>query len=317
MPKRGRSKPVALEKTEALLSRLKSNHPKWPEIRLKMKDYQKGFDGERKLDYYLQSLPRQFAILNDITLAMFGKQFQIDSLLISAHAIFIIEAKNIDGPVTFDTVHHQFTKEDGKTLRGYKHPIVQVETIHHHLENWLQARNLAGLPIFHFIAFAERSTIFHVTGDEEAIRKVVSYADAIPLLVMKHEEYVAANHSGNNRLKNKIIQAIMREAEEFDYDALQKFGIAKEEILPGVHCPKCRTLGMQCRHGKGCCLKCGAHSKHAYVRSLYEYTLLVDEKITNKACRNFLQLTSRHVALYKIQQSGLFVKKDAKTWVRK
>lgn len=315
MPKRGRKKSLPLQKLEAVISRLLPQHPKLPMIRIEAQNYQKGFEGERKLDYYLQSLPQQFAILNDITLTIFSKQFQIDSLIINAHAIFIIEVKNFEGPVTFDMIQNQFIKGDGEKIRGYKHPLIQVETIHHHLQSWLQKRNLTGLPIYYFIAFAERSTVYHVTGDVEPIRKVVSYADEIPLRLMKNEDYLARNTSENNQLKNRIIQAIMRECEDFDYDVVEKLGVRKKDILPGVHCPICGTLGMERLNRRWSCTKCNAISRNAHLKALYHHAILIDQKIRNEQCRNFLLLNTRHEAHNILKSSSCTLKKGSKMWL--
>src|SRR5699024_4714482 len=142
-----------------------------------------------------------------------------------------------------------FIQQNGEKLEGYKYPITQVEAIQYHLKSWLQNRNLTSLPIYSFIVFANRSMIYEVIGEEDSIRNTVFYADEIPLKIMKLDNYLAKSKSGNNQLKNKITQAIIRECEDFDFNVLKKFGIKHKEILAGVHCPACKKLGMKRESG--------------------------------------------------------------------
>lgn len=312
-----RKVPIVLLILDALISRLSAKHEKLPLLRQQVKKYQKGYNGERKLDYYLKSLSSNFVIMNDVTLSSFNKQFQIDSLIITPYAIFVLEVKNFDGSVTFNTNLNQFIRSDGEKLQGYKYPITQVENNTFHLQQWLQERNLDGMPIYYYIGIAEHSTIYNVIGDEQLIKKVVSYVDEIPLRLMKSIQILSEKRVKNIRLKDQIVRAIMKEKEIFKYDVFEKFGIDKREVLPGILCLECRALGMKCIKGKAHCPKCGAISKEAFRRTLYHYVLLIDHEITNKTCREFLQIPSRHTALHKIRTSNLFIKKNRKRWIWK
>lgn len=277
---------------DAAISRLAQE---LPPLRKKAARLQKGYNGERKLDYHLRSLAKAFAVLNDVTLRIFGKQFQIDSLIISAHAIYIIEVKSYEGTVTFNTLLKQFIRNNGEKLQGFKYPISQVEMIHFHLLRWLEERNLGGLPIYHFIAFSEQSTIINVEGDEAAVSKIVSYVDEIPIRIMKKDAELAKLKAANNQMKNRVVSTVMRECEDFEYDIFKEFGLSKEEILPGVHCPECGKLGMGRQYGKWHCGGCGNYSKDAHIRALYDYALLIGDTITNKQCRYFLKTNCRHL----------------------
>ncbi|MEI3611370.1 nuclease-related domain-containing protein [Pseudogracilibacillus sp. SO30301A] len=314
---RDRKKPIPLQKLDASIPRLAVNADKLSYLRMEAAKMQKGYNGERKLDYHLRSLPDTFAVLNDVTLTIFGKKFQIDSLIISAYAIYTPEVKSFEGTVTFNTLLRQFIQNSGKKLQGYKYPISQVETIHFHLLRWLQQRGLAGLPIYHFIAFSEQSTIINVQGDERALSNVVSYVDEIPVRVMKKDAEVAKESASNNNLKNRVISTIMRECEEFDYDIFERFGFSLSDIQPGVHCPECGKLGMVRSHGKWHCLGCGAYSKDAHKKALYDYSLLFSPKITNEECRKFLLLKSRFIARKMLQDSHFSLKNRSKVWINK
>src|SRR5690625_728302 len=99
---RQRKKPLSLQKLDALISRLPENHPKLPMLRKQAAIEQKGFNGERKLDYHLETLSDDYSVLNNVCFSLYGKKTQIDSLIITEQAIFIIEVKSYEGIITFD-----------------------------------------------------------------------------------------------------------------------------------------------------------------------------------------------------------------------
>lgn len=73
---RKRKKPKPLQKLDALIPRISPAHPKLPLLRKQAASYQKGYNGERKLDYHLQGMPEQFTIINDATLMFLERSFK-------------------------------------------------------------------------------------------------------------------------------------------------------------------------------------------------------------------------------------------------
>lgn len=308
--------PLPLQKMDAAIRRLPDVHTELSGLQTKVAKAQRGYNGERRLDYHLNILPGNFSILSDVTLTDYGKQFQMDSLIISEQAIFLIEVKNFYGTITFDTTLNQLTRDDGRRLSGYQYPITQVENTQFRLLRWLQKRNLAGLPIYYFIAIAENSTIFKVVGDAGAMKKVVLYVEEIPLRIIKINDYLSQNSVGKNQLKNKIVKEIMSSFVDFDIDILGKFGILKNEILPGVHCLDCGRLAMSRKYGKWHCNYCKSVAHHAHRSALLDYTLLISDFLTNKTCRGFLQIDSRHLAKRLLKNSGYMLKEGTEKWYR-
>lgn len=284
-------------------------------MRVKAAQMQKGYNGERKLDYHVRSLPDNFTVLNDITLRLFDKKFQMDTVILSALAIYIIEVKSYEGTVTFDTSLKQCLQHTGEKLLGYKYPITQVEMNVYHLMRWLQNRGLAGIPIYYFIAFAEQSTIIHVKGEEESIKKVMAYVEEIPLRVMKMDASHSKQKTVNQQLKNRIVNAILSECEDFTYDVLEEFNINKQQIQPGIHCPQCRKLGMKRAYGRWQCPSCNTNSKDAHNRALQDYFLLFGDTITNKQCREFLGVNSRYLATRILQNLNFITQKSTQNWI--
>ena len=309
-----RKVPLPLLALDALIARLIPGHPKLGDMRQQAARYQKGYNGERKLDYHLRSLPERFAVLNDVGLTIFGKQFQIDSLIVTSHAIYILEVKSFEGTVTFDTGLKQFIQANGEKLHGRKYPITQVENIQFHFLRWLQMRGLAGLPFYYYVLFAEPSTIIKVVGDEGAVRKVVFYVDEAPLRLMKADKWLTEGRSGNNQLKNRVVRTVMEGYEDFQKDMLREFDVDAQDILPGVACSACGTLGMVRLRYRWRCGKCGAFSRDAHLDALCDWALLFGKEITNRQCRDFLGV-GRSAAHSLLSGAGLSFQKGKRVWL--
>lgn len=83
---------------------------------------EKGFIGEQKFDEWLETLPDNFLILNDLLLETNNTTFQIDSLVISPDAIYIFEVKNYEGDLIVEN-------ENWYTTSGteIQNPILQLK----------------------------------------------------------------------------------------------------------------------------------------------------------------------------------------------
>ncbi|RFU60027.1 nuclease-related domain-containing protein [Bacillus sp. V59.32b] len=92
-----RKKPLKIQKLEALLRRLPSNHPKRQKISEELAKSLAGYYGEQSLDHYLSDLSEsEYFILHDLRLSDKNERFfQLDSLLISSRFFLILEVKNI------------------------------------------------------------------------------------------------------------------------------------------------------------------------------------------------------------------------------
>src|SRR5699024_12545462 len=109
----------------------------------------------------------EYAILSYVCCTLYGKKIQIDSLVISPYAIYITEVKSYEGTVVFDTKLRQFYREQNGKIERYKYPITQAEMIQSQLLRMLQLADLAGLPIYFFVAFSR--------SEERRVGKVCRY----------------------------------------------------------------------------------------------------------------------------------------------
>ena len=268
-----RTRPLTLQVVDALTPRLHKTHPQLPFLKEQAAKLQKGYNGERKLDYYLNILSDEFSILNDITLKNKQNIFQIDSIVMTNHAIFIIESKSLEGVITLDTNLQQLVQTYQNKKFSYKYPITQLENIKFQFMQWLEQHQLSGLPIFYFLSIADSSSILNVIGDQEYLRQIVTFTENIPMLIMQKNDKLKKVYKPNSPLKNKVITTIMSKCEDFQVDILKQFRIKKEDILPGIVCNQCYQLDCEYIFNSAFwyCKNCHHKMKHAHKRALNDY----------------------------------------------
>lgn len=298
-----------LDQYEALISRMRPDHPKFREVESDFARRKKGYIGERQVDYYLEDLAPEMTILQDLNLTVEGKNMQLDNLLISQHAAYIVEVKNFTGSITFDTELQQFTRDE----RGFRHPIQQAELQKQRLQAWLQEMNLPPIPIYYFIAISDPSTIIKVEGNKEEIAKVVAHAAHIPNKIKQHE----ARGSNQQPIQHqKLGHYLMKAARKREYNLMRNYEIRPEDILPGVRCPGCGYLGMRRLYGKWQCPKCKMISIEAHKRAISDYLFLIQPTISNRECRRFLNISSKNIAT-KLLKKELVYDKTKRSWKKR
>ncbi|MUK87522.1 NERD domain-containing protein [Ornithinibacillus sp. L9] len=237
---RNRPKPIPLLKLEALIPRLRPGFPYLAELQMEERNRIKGYEGEKKIDYHIRILDKRYTVLHDVYLRVNGKSFQIDTLIISSNAIFIVEMKDYSGKVLLDTVLRQCIHSNGRKENGINYPIAQVENQKLQLENWLVSHNLFDIPVYYFIAFSDSSTIIEVKGDPQEIAPIVAHGEQIPKMVLDKDRELP-----NKKIQDyKLGKAILRECREYDFDILGKYHVLPHDIMPGVQCPNCGMFGM-------------------------------------------------------------------------
>lgn len=288
---RKRTKPLILQKYEALQARLPPNSPQYQAIKQQVELRTRGHQGELTVDHHLNILAPKFTIIQDACLTSNGQTFQIDNLIISPHSIYIIEVKNFRAPITFDTDLNQFTTDDGRKISGYKHPIAQVKAQQLKLQNWLYEHNQPNIPIYYFIAVSEPSTLINVIGDYEKISSIVQHGEHIPWKILDFEQK-QKNHPTYQH--QKIGHFILKHCRDFDKDILEEWGIVPEQLVPGVRCRKCNRVGMEKVKWSWICPRCGLADRQAANHSIDEYLMLVKPWLKNKEILNFLNISSRY-----------------------
>lgn len=309
-----RPKPIRLQKLEAVLPRLNPALPKYAELEKELAQRMRGYIGEKQVDYHLESLSHKAVIFPGVNLQHNGRNFQIDHFLISPHVIFIIDTKNFQGTITFDTIYKQLIRDDGEKETGYRYPITQVETQKLKLQQWLRFHNLPEIPIYFFIAISHPSTIIKVNGDDSSIRNIVAHAEHIPIMIMEKERQLQQKIPHTIPWK-KLSQMITNHNKESDTNILEKYGINYQKIKPGVRCPYCDRLGMKRIYNNWLCPKCKATSQYAHKAALREFFLLIQPWITNKIGRYWLQIPSKNIVTRIFKKENFIYHPDSRRWI--
>lgn len=308
---KGRPKPLVLKKYEILMTYLKRDFPRFKDVQQDYRKSEKGYEGELQVDYHLELLSHQFLTLRDICLSVQGRTFQIDNLIITQNAIFIVEVKNYQGTIIFDTILDQFTRDNGKSETGFSHPVSQAELQRLHLQQWLQERNFPIIPIYSFIAISDPSTIIKVKGDREEIAKVVAHGANIPRKIVDLNKQLPAHAALEDR---KIGTMILKESKEYDIDIMKHHDVKMTDLMPGVQCPACRAAGMERIYNNWQCRKCNYRSSSAHEQALNDYMLLGNTFITNSNCKWWLQIDSRNTVTRLLKKSKLVYNAKKRRW---
>lgn len=125
-----RTEPIKLQILRVL--NVRANLPK--NDRTHFSNLQKGYEGEKLFDCYLEELTCNCFILNDLLLEYNNSTFQIDSLLIATNNIYLFEVKNLYGDYTqdADTIY-------SSTEREIINPLSQLNRSRIYLSQLLQS----------------------------------------------------------------------------------------------------------------------------------------------------------------------------------
>ncbi|MFG6150011.1 nuclease-related domain-containing protein [Halobacillus sp. B23F22_1] len=177
-------------------------------------------------------------------------------------------------------IDHQFIQLD---------PLLQVRRQKNYLRKWLNAYRYPDLPIETLIVISKPSTIIHTSNPS------VIHSAYLPFIINELDSKYAQRVLGQNELL-RMGEELKQAHVPRKIDVLQNYKIKKEELRVGVHCPSCRALPMNRGYGKWKCSICGLDSVDAHIESLRDYRLLVEESITNRELRWFLQIDSESIA---------------------
>ncbi|AIF45579.1 nuclease-related domain-containing protein [Virgibacillus sp. SK37] len=306
-----RTKPTSLKKYEALLQRLRPNHPNLMEVESKAAREMHGYEGEKLVDYHTDFLTEDFTVVHQLTLKLRGKLFQMDTVVIGENGIYLVEIKNNKGVVTFNTTLKQFSRENGEKEIGYRYPITQVELQKLKLEHWLQQQGYPAVPIYPLIAISKPSTIIKVSGDEEEVARKVHHAEYIPKEILDLDRM---NASDIKLPHEKIGRLLLRASSEYNANILQEHGVLLSDLLPGIYCSYCNRLGMERGHNTWMCNHCQKKDQKAHLQALADYFLLVGPSISNSQAQYWLQHNEKSSITRMLRGAGLYHDRRNRKW---
>ncbi|WP_158095007.1 nuclease-related domain-containing protein [Gottfriedia luciferensis] len=299
-----RKPPITLLKLEALLRRLPKEHSMRSTIESDFMKIKSGYVGEKKVDYYLNFLPKkEYSIFHNIRLKSEDHFFQIDTLIITSKYILLLEIKNMLGNLMFDRDFHQFIRVLGQNEENFPNPILQVNRHQKELISFLSRHKLDIPPIYSFIIISNTSSVIKTTLRTSKVLENVFHTEHLPLKIQMLNE-IKTNQIVSTNQKRKITKAILKNHTPLISNVLEKYNINKNDIIKGVFCPNCITRIMKRAHGSWYC-ECSHKSKVAHVQAIYDYGYLIGQSISNCECRDFLQLSSSSSASYLLKSLNL------------
>jgi hypothetical protein len=306
MIKKAREVPLIILKLQALLRRVPPTHPKRASIQEDLAKYLAGFKGEQALDYYLSFLAQDtYQIFHGLRLQQGAHFFQIDVLILSPQFILILEVKNIAGTILFDTQFNQLIRSINGIEEGFQDPLLQVKRQQLQLKDWLITNHFPMIPIETLVVFSNPQTIIKtVNTNSSQVPKKVIHSTFLPFKFEEFEKVHKTSHVTSRELK-KLSSLLLKKHTPHSPNLLSQYDIKVTEILTGVECPNCFSIPMKRKYGIWHCLNCHLTSKTAHRSALIDYSLLISPFITNKKCREFINLSSRNSTFLLLQSMNL------------
>ncbi|MDQ0207071.1 hypothetical protein J2S05_001870 [Alkalicoccobacillus murimartini] len=246
------------------------------------------------MDYHFQFLNDDFTLLHDLRIRGINQTFfQMDTVVLCPQFIGIIEVKNLSGSIIFDESTKQMLRKTQNGVESLPNPLTQVRRQRIQLENFLTDQGFPGLPVKSIVVFAHPSTIIE-TENKSIIHSVIRAE-----FISEKLELLQGNPIKTHLTFNQI-QSIAKQLCQADSPDLtsifQTYEIDRSDIRKGVYCPSCShpLMSRQQKNGSWYCSRCLNYSKTAHLQALDDFSILFDEPLTNRACRDFLQLQSRH-----------------------
>lgn len=288
--------PLKLLKLEALIRRLKEDHPKRQEVEEDFAKSKAGFIGEQSLQYYFDYLPeKEYYIFHNLRLFDGVHYFQIDFLLLTSKFILILEVKNIKGTLFFDNTFNQLIRTHKGKEDGFQDPILQAKSHKSKLITWLKTNKLPNIPVEYLVVTTNPTTVIKTNpNNQNALNKVVRSNN-----LLNRIEKIAKNVRVESLLKKdmkKLTSQLLKHDTPLDPQILNQFNIDDSDILTGVICTECGLYAMKRRNRSWFCSTCLNWSKDAHIFALNDYALLLGTRITNKSAREFLHLPTRFIA---------------------
>jgi hypothetical protein len=295
--------PLIIQQNEALLGRLRSNHPKIPEIKEDLGKKLAGYKGEKSMEYFLSFLPKPYKILHSVRLLNDQYYFQMDIILLSPKGILIVEVKNLSGTVILGDPYAQLVQVNNEKEKGYSDPVTQAKHQKFQLQRWLARHRLQNIHIDYLVVFSNPSTIIKSYSNNNESLKKVCRSNQFLMKINEYEQFREGQPVDEKTIK-RIGKLLLKHHAEAEIDILKRYGIHQRELIKGVLCKKCSSPLFRVS-GKWYCQECKISSLDAHIKALHDYFLLIDSSITNKAARDFLQISSRNVTKQLLQGMNL------------
>lgn len=259
----------------------------------KMKSGIVGEDRLNKIFNHYQ-FPFPYQVLKGVSLDSGGK-FQTDCLILTPNLIILLESKNISGKLYFESNPERLVREkENGLIDVYESPEVQVERNVTHLKMWLEEHGLKIPVVGAFILTSAK----HPIVVKEPLRiqalfpkSVFSYVHQQWNQYRNRKQFLSID--GMEKLREMIeLESVKNRYEQFPLR--KRWSFENVKLVQGVRCCRCNKIGMTWISRSWEC-KCGYKDKDAHIPTLQEWFIFNKNTITNKECREYLMIDSRHV----------------------
>lgn len=290
-----RTKPYNVLSYEALFRQLQENYRRNGVINSDYQSYYAGYRGETSVDYKLKIIPhKHYLYYFGLRLNNHSLFFQMDTLILTKKFICILEIKNYKERLIYDSDQKQLIQVVDNKEICYKDPILQAETQKMNLNYWLETRGITNIPIETLVISANPSTIISNLQNNPAFYKTFIHAEGLPFRLQE----IDANYSKeilNQTTYKKLNDLLLKGDLPLKSNLIEKYGVTDKHFIKGVICTKCFGSPMTYNYGKWHCRSCQHSDKKAHERRIYDYFLLKKDTITNRECRELLQIKSPKV----------------------
>lgn len=277
--------PYKLLGLEAMARRLPESHIFYNELEKELRVVRAGENGEKLLTGVFQKyqLQKDSYVFHDLHLQSTAL-FQMDTLLLNRHGAFIFEMKNIAGRIRFPDEQNQLIRTlDNGQVDAFECPSVQLERNRILLQDWFHAHQFC-VPIHGAVVFPRPQQIF----ENKRSHLKILFPLEVPVYIRQIERLPAVLDA------SQLLQIARKLADSHQdynpYPLCTKYSVDPAQLATGVRCNKCGTFGMQSVFKGWGCTQCKNVSRNAHLQAFLDYYMLISNTMTNRECREFLQL---------------------------
>jgi len=233
---------------------------------------EKGYEGEVNFDLRAEEIDEERLILNDLLFEVNNSYFQIDSLIISQQAIYLLDVKNYQGDfyLESDKLYSVSSKIE------YKNPVDALKRSATLLRQLLKRMN-QDILVEPFVIFLNPEfTLYHAPMDQPIIhptqvdRFIKDFNNKQSKLNDRHKK-LAQDLMSFHQNENPFVRL-----PDYHYDQLRK----------GICCLHCRSFMMIKNKHNLLCKACGRHEEfeQAILRNVEEFKVLFPQrKVTTQS----------------------------------
>lgn len=275
------------------------------DLKAQLKKYWAGYKGEKAIAATLQNLSRDYLVIHDLRLFNGMFQFQIDCLILHTNFFLVLEVKNISGLLEFNR-RNQVIRSTSQKHDVFDDPVNQLAVHQNQLQDWLADHwpRLPESPIEGFVVNAAPGGLYETNNlQAEHATKIIRRAQlnrGIFKMAGQHPEKLVTRQT-----LFKLADHLVRSHEPKKINLIDTGDIALNQIRKGVRCTRCGFIGMKRQKRRWHCPSCGRRAATDHISSLRDYALIIKDTLTNRECRDFLQLESEDVAKYILQTMNL------------